>query len=504
MRKKVIIIGAGLAGLAAGCYGQMNGYETEIFELHDLPGGLCTAWERNGYIFDGCIHYLYGSANCQPFNNLWQELGALDNTDIINHDEFMRVIAKDGRVLIAYCDPDRFEKHFLEQAPEDKKLIHNLANGIRRFQDFDMALLFSTPREQMGIIDWAKLGLRMLPYLGTTAQFGLFDAQQMASRFRNPFLRNAFPHLFAWPEIPMIAALSLLAYMNQGNAGFPAGGSLEFARRIEKHYLDLGGVIHYKNQVQEILVKNHKAVGVRLYDDEEHSSDYVISTADGFGTIYQMLDGKYTNAKLDKLYRNGNLPILSQLLVSFGVKRDLSAEPHWATYLLDETIGIAGEEHSQIGVKNYCFDPRLAPPGHSVIEVMLRSDYEYWKRIYGRKLYDTEQIQVEQQVINFLEMIYPGIRDEVETIDVATPLSYERYTGNWQGATCGWLLTKKTMLLMLRGLRKNLPGLENFYMAGQWVEPGGSLTSAAYSGRNAIRSICRRDGHPFCVTTINS
>jgi phytoene dehydrogenase-like protein len=51
--KSVIIIGAGIAGLAAGCYARMNGYRTQIFELHDLPGGLCTAWERGGYVFDG-------------------------------------------------------------------------------------------------------------------------------------------------------------------------------------------------------------------------------------------------------------------------------------------------------------------------------------------------------------------------------------------------------------------------------------------------------------------
>ena len=55
--KSIIIIGAGIAGLAAGCYAQMNSYDTQIFELHDLPGGLCTAWERKEYIFDGCIHF---------------------------------------------------------------------------------------------------------------------------------------------------------------------------------------------------------------------------------------------------------------------------------------------------------------------------------------------------------------------------------------------------------------------------------------------------------------
>ena len=43
----IIIIGAGIAGLTAGCYGQMNGYRTRIFESHNKPGGLCTAWKRS-------------------------------------------------------------------------------------------------------------------------------------------------------------------------------------------------------------------------------------------------------------------------------------------------------------------------------------------------------------------------------------------------------------------------------------------------------------------------
>jgi phytoene dehydrogenase-like protein len=61
MSQSIIIIGAGIAGLSAGCYARMNGYDATIFELHSQPGGLCTAWNRKGYTFDGCIHYLFGS-----------------------------------------------------------------------------------------------------------------------------------------------------------------------------------------------------------------------------------------------------------------------------------------------------------------------------------------------------------------------------------------------------------------------------------------------------------
>jgi phytoene dehydrogenase-like protein len=168
---------------------------------------------------------------------------------------------------------------------------------------------------------------------------------------------------------------------------------------------------------------------------------------------------------------------------------------------LDEPVEVAGELRREIGVKHYCYDASLAPPGKSAVEVMLASDYSYWQHIYGRKLYDTEQVQVQNTVIDLLERWYPGIRQQIEVVDVATPLSYERYTGNWLGSTCGWLLTKQTMAMNITGMRTTLPGLKNFYMIGQWVEPGGTLSLAASSGRNIVKTICHADRRKFTATT---
>jgi phytoene dehydrogenase-like protein len=63
----------------------------------------------------------------------------------------------------------------------------------------------------------------------------------------------------------------------------------------------------------------------------------------------------------------------------------------------------------------------------------------------------------------------------------------------------GWLITTKTMMMRMS---KTLPGLRNFYMAGQWVEPGGGVPTAAMSGRNVIKMICKRDGRPFVATSL--
>ena len=63
MEKTIIIIGAGIAGLSAGCYAQMNGYKSAIFEMHDKPGGLCTAWKRGGYTYPTTLSLLFVSGH---------------------------------------------------------------------------------------------------------------------------------------------------------------------------------------------------------------------------------------------------------------------------------------------------------------------------------------------------------------------------------------------------------------------------------------------------------
>ncbi|MDJ0696660.1 NAD(P)/FAD-dependent oxidoreductase [Mastigocoleus sp. MO_188.B34] len=495
----IIIIGAGISGLAAGCYAQMNGYRTQIFEMHNLPGGLCTAWNRKGYIFDGCIHYLFGSGKGQPFYEMWEELGAVQGRQFVHHDELIRVSEPEGKTLIVYSDPKRLEEHLKELSPADSGLITSFCKGIRAFTRFDMSLLQQKPKALMGIGDWWWLSGRLLPFLAPMAKWGRISAEDFAKRFRDPFLRRAIPQMFAWKDIPVMVGMSLLAYMHNQNAGFPVGASLEFARSIEKRYLELGGKVYYNSQVERVLIKNHTAIGVRLYNNEEYRSDRVISACDGRGTIFSLLGGEYVDEEMKMLY-DGYFPIHSQLQVSLGVNRDLSGEPHWVTYLLDQPVIIAGEERREISVKNYCFDSSLAPAGKSVLIVMLNTSYDYWQRIYGRKIYNTEQIQESGILIDLLEKFYPGIKADIEYTDVATPMSYERYTGNWQGSSCGWLLTKDTMWMMISGIPKTLPKLDNFYMIGQWVEPGGSVPVVAMSGRNIIQQICHEDDRNFVVT----
>jgi len=136
MSTSIGIIGAGVAGLSVGCYLQMNGYRTEIFERQELPGGLCTAWRRDGYVFDNCMQWLTGSAPGSSLYDAWQELGAVQGLPMVNHEEFTRVVAADGTTLIVYTDVDRLERHLRarlhEIARHRSRQVESLTYAARR------------------------------------------------------------------------------------------------------------------------------------------------------------------------------------------------------------------------------------------------------------------------------------------------------------------------------------------------------------------------------------
>jgi phytoene dehydrogenase-like protein len=122
------------------------------------------------------------------------------------------------------------------------------------------------------------------------------------------------------------------------------------------------------------------------------------------------------------------------------------------------------------------------------------TEYDYWKNLKqqdpGR--YKEEKEQIARQVIAAVDRRFPGLAEKVEAWDVATPNTWERYTGNWRGSYEGWLFKDWNARM-----KKTLPGLENFYMAGQWVEPGGGMPTAIMSGRNVTQLICKKDKKRF-------
>lgn len=159
---------------------------------------------------------------------------------------------------------------------------------------------------------------------------------------------------------------------------------------------------------------------------------------------------------------------------------------------------IAGKEIDRLEVRNHSFDHTLAPKGKTAFTVAVETNYDYWAELKEKPdEYSNEKKKIEEAIVNGLSELYPKIRDEIEVMDIATPLTFIRFTGNWKGSYQGWLFTKKSHAAQIP---QTLHGLFNFYMAGQWVSPGGGLIGAATSAKHAVQMICKNEKQHFKTT----
>ncbi len=494
MGNNMIIIGAGIAGLSTGCYAQMNGYKTTIFEMHTIPGGLCTAWKRKGYTFDISMHNFIGSRP-GPYNRMWQELGVLDDRRFVYHEEMGRV-ESDGKRLDICADPKRLEEQMLALSPADAELTKEFISLLSGKSMYEVASL--KPVEMFGLLDRIRMGAASLPLLGVFRKYGKMTIQEFAQRFRDPFLRSAvrfFMDAPGWPMLrfPMVGLSGFMKAMHESSV--PVGGSQQVAFRVADLYRQLGGEIRFKSRIADIIVENDRAAGVRLEDGAEHRADIVVWAGDGRTLIFDILGGRYLNEEIKDMYNNWPV-VLPIVHVTMGVNRNLTKEPHRTIFKLDKAIPIAGEEHQWMFVLHHCFDPNMAPPGKSAVEVWYATRYGYWEALArDRAAYDAEKERIAEATIAALDKHWPGFAAQIEVKEVATPATYVRYTGNWQGSPDGWYITTENM--RKQGFLRTLPGLSGLYMVGQWTAPFTGAIFAAVSGRQLIQLLCKLQKREF-------
>lgn len=496
--KQVAVIGAGIAGLSAGCYLQMNGYQVRVYEMHTQPGGLCTSWERGGYTIDCCIHWLTGSRPGFSLYKLWQEVGLIQGLELIDHEEFARLESADGPTVILYSDLDRLQKHLLEIAAEDEAVITELLRAARFLATHELPADLP-PRELMGLGDLIRVMPRMIRLMPLIKKWNGMTIEAFTSRLKNRFVRTAL--LQMW--LPQMSALTLamtLAWFHGRQAGYPLGGSLPLAKAVEKRFLDLGGMVEYRARVSEILVENDRAVGIRLADGREKRADHVVSAADLHATVYDMLGGRYVDDAV-KSWFNDYLPFPPLVFVGVGVAREFPDVPPSASGIsfdLREPVRVGGRTVERMKFRFFNFDPSMAPAGKTAITSMMMSDYDHWKELSkDRAAYEAEKKTIADAVVQVLDQRFPGLAEQVEMVDVATPMTFERYTGNWRGSFEGW---QPTPANLIAEMPKRLPGLDGLFLAGQWVAPGGGLPTGVMTGRQVAQMICHKDGRRFAAS----
>jgi phytoene dehydrogenase-like protein len=509
-KTKINIIGAGISGLTAGCYLQMNGFDTELFEKHSIPGGLCTSWEKGEFTIDGCAHWILGTDKGSGFYNMWSELLNLKQILFYHHDERLSIEVKEhadkygSKVFHVYTNCEQMRAYLMDLAPEDKKVIDQYIHDIKVLQEFETPPLM----DKLPLIPSMIRGIKMSRYLKLL--FILLKQKKqtnfvLARKFKNQFVREGFMNLFDEQEVSMLVFNFPMAVFDQKSAGYPIGGSLKWSQRIADRYTELGGKIHYNTPVKKILTENDKAVGLLVRNDVIHTCDAVVSAADWYKSVFDFLDGKYVDDKILRLRDEKEMDLYySVLLVTFGLKRDYKEQPHFIRFpITTQLVSPCGTKWDRLETHFYHYDPTLAPEGKTVMACSFYTkNGQYWidLRKNDRKKYREEKLKFIASIVDRLEERHPGIKDDIEMTDFATPATIYRYTNNWQGSAQGWLPGDKMLSKPPVGFL--LPGLKNYYYSSMWSRPGGGLPVAINQGRDVTKYICKQFNVPFKTTKV--
>jgi phytoene dehydrogenase-like protein len=315
---------------------------------------------------------------------------------------------------------------------------------------------------------------------------GVWVREQLESDTLRRFFGRLVPK-----EAPALFALMVLGYLERGYLSRPRGGTAAFRDALIASYERLGGESLLHATVEEILVEDGRARGVRLGDGTMIGADAVICTASAPETVLRLLGGQFGADETRDRMKHWKLfdPIV---LVSFGVAAPLSGVP--AMIVVDgmPSLDVGGRQNEHLYLRVCNDDPSLAPPGHAVVQAMLQTDYAWWAT--RGTSYEAAKDQVAKAALGRIEHIIPEIGRRVRMSDAATPLTYWQSTRSWRGAYEGWIPVGESPF---GHVKKTLPGLERFCMAGQWVEPGGGVPMAIMSGRQAVQLLCVDRALPF-------
>jgi all-trans-retinol 13,14-reductase len=489
----VVVIGAGIGGLTCGSLLAKEGLSVLVAEQDTKPGGCCTSFKRKGFTFDTGIEDVTGAEKGGMLNNILEELGLKDDIEFIELAPPIRIVGSDYNIPSTPLEG---------LAMELKRMFPGEGIGIDAFfQDCkavisEMMALAEPAPDLLGF--GGKMGL-MVKFLFKSPKLreygGKSYRQALIESFKEPKLRAILGSLVDYD--PGWAATMPMMVVGFPAFQYPKGGAQAladvFAKGVTKH----GGDLALKTLVKKIVVEDGKATGVELADGTMVRSRYVVSNADGRQTFLTLIGEQYLSPKLAKELKETQLTG-SVFLVSLGVDIDLKAMGFDGTTIVYnrsdsiDDIYSGDPEKSSLWIKMHSLrDPSQAPQGMATVQIMTLFPYNYmgyWKRekdgTRGKEYRELKEALADKLIAS-AEKIIPQLSKHIVCKDIATPLTYERYTLNSEGASHGWFPAPGAKM------RSQKTPFKNLYQAGHWTFPGPGIFTVALSGRNAAKLVLR-------------
>jgi len=495
----VIVIGAGIAGLTATALLARSGLSVVLLEKQSRPGGYLMGFKRKGFTFDSSIQWLNGFNSDGFISRIFGYIGS-DYPKCIMSDRIRRYKGESFDYLLT-GDPYILLDRLIKDYPGE-------TGGIKRFFEdcrkigvhFDKINCCLRAKETMPAAERLIFGIKMLLWVIPVWKYLWITAEKGLDRY---FKSREIKKIFCGEEKFMSIIMPISWVFVKDLLFPPEGGAESFIKWLCGKIQNSSSQIFLNCGVKEVLVNNKTAAGVSLSDGRVIHSKYVIAACD-VETLYErMLPEGAVPGKMIRRFREADL-YCSSLTIFIGLDCDapelrLHGELIYLTVddipRKDHTGGDPYKSSLVIQAPS-ARDKSLAPEGKStmIIHCSARIDYgDFWKtdkNLERGKEYRKFKENFADILIGRVEKgLGINIKKHIEVLEIATPVTYWRYTGNRNGSTMGTSPTNKNIKNRLAHYKTPV---KNLFLGGHWAEYGGGMPIAVKAASNASLMILEK------------
>ena len=495
MENKVIVIGTGFGGLSTASRLLSQGYDVELFEKRDKPGGRAYVYEQNGFTFDGGPTVITAPF---LFDEIFEKAGKKreDYIEFIPCDPFYRIFNHEGKPFDYNGDEEFISDQIRQWNPDD-------VEGYQKFIKTTKAIFqkgFVELADQPFLSVWDML--KVAPDLIRLQSYK--TVYKYVSKFiDNEFLRRCFsfhPLLVGGNPFDTTSIYAMIHYLErEWGIHYARGGTGSIVNGLCKLIEEQGGKIHLEREVDEILVDNGEARGIRCKNGETYKANAVISNADVAFTYKNMVDKKHRKKYTDRKIKHTKYS-MSLFVIYFGTKkryRDVGLKHHniilgkrYKSLLKDifKTKKLADDFSLYLHMPTIS-DESMAPEGGETFYVLSPVPH-----LDGPTDWNKAAKPYRDAIMQYLEDNYlPDLQENIVAEHYIDPIHFEDTLNSYKGSA----FSVEPILTQSAWFRPHnrSEDVERLYFAGAGTHPGAGLPGVISSAKIAEKLVMEDLNH---------